>query len=51
MTMRVYAVRADGTTETIRERREFRDTDRQSPGPVNPPCICPHCRRTEQSGR
>lgn len=47
MTIKVYAVHPDGSTTTIRERRQFRDTDPPSVGPGFPPCICPRCRWTE----
>ncbi|WP_175412025.1 hypothetical protein [Streptomyces sp. TRM64462] len=43
MTMRVYAVRPDGTIATIRERVTVRDTDPPPQGPGFPPCICPRC--------
>jgi hypothetical protein len=43
MTIRVYEVRADGTTTTIRERREI-DPPKGVPATLAyPPCRCPRC--------
>ncbi|WP_228980322.1 hypothetical protein [Streptomyces sp. DH12] len=44
MTIKVYEVRKDGTTATVRERQ---DVEPAADAPVSmayPPCTCPRCR-------
>ncbi|MFF8383267.1 hypothetical protein [Streptomyces kanasensis] len=43
MTLRVYRVRADGTADTLRERREFEAGDPPVDGLRYPPCACARC--------
>ncbi|MCP9958979.1 MULTISPECIES: hypothetical protein [Streptomyces] len=43
MTLRVYRVRPDGTTTTIRERREVEPANDIPLSPMFPPCSCPRC--------
>ncbi|WP_228973989.1 hypothetical protein [Streptomyces sp. DH12] len=43
MTIRVYAVRSDGTSTTIRERRTHRPDDWERVSAGYPPCSCARC--------
>ncbi|WP_193097124.1 hypothetical protein [Streptomyces sp. C8S0] len=49
MTMTVYRVRPDGTTNLIREKREIPGDEELPPvGAAFPPCACPSCRRVRE---
>jgi hypothetical protein len=43
MTLRVYRVRPDGSTVTVRERREIEPADDVPWAQALPPCSCPRC--------
>ncbi len=43
MTLRVYSVRADGTTTTVQEQREIPPLDHVPTTLQYPPCACPRC--------
>ncbi|MEV5447016.1 hypothetical protein AB0N23_31405 [Streptomyces sp. NPDC052644] len=43
MFLRVYAVRPDGTTTVVREKREVQPADRVPATLQYPPCSCPRC--------
>lgn len=51
MTIRVYAVRADGRTSTIRERREIQPAQGVPWSLAYPPCSCPRCGRDGRGER
>ncbi|WP_236243962.1 hypothetical protein [Streptomyces sp. CC210A] len=49
MTIKVYAVYRDGTTQVIREKREIPGDEELPPvGAAFPPCACPSCRRVRE---
>ncbi|WP_236241603.1 hypothetical protein [Streptomyces sp. CC228A] len=52
MTIKVYAVRRDGTTRVIREKRVIPVDEEPLPpvGTAFPPCACPVCRRVREVG-
>ncbi|MEU2181218.1 hypothetical protein [Streptomyces thermolilacinus] len=43
MTLRVYSVRADGTTTTVREQQEIEPVPEIPATLSYPPCTCPRC--------
>ncbi|WP_149181814.1 hypothetical protein [Streptomyces sp. TRM49041] len=46
-TIKVLARHRDGTTRTMRERREVAPADPPPPALIFPPCACPRCRGPE----
>ncbi|WOI58591.1 hypothetical protein [Streptomyces fradiae] len=47
MSLRVYAVRPDGTTTVVREQREILPADHVPTTLQYPPCACPRCGAAE----
>lgn len=47
MTIRVYEVRADGSTTTIQQRKEIEPAKEVPATLAYPPCSCPRCGERE----